>query len=61
MVKINFVENDKQETASHDAELSDVEELFRMAENLTEGDMERMKRACEKMVQMEDDGHAKQA
>lgn len=59
MVKIIFVENDKQEAASHDAEQAELEELFKIAEKLTEGDMERMKRACQKMVQMEDDGHAK--
>lgn len=59
MVKIAFFDEELQEAAGHDAEQAELEELFKIAEKLTDGDMERMKRACEKMVQMEDDGHAK--
>lgn len=47
MVKIAFFDEEWQEAASHEVESSELEELFRIAEKLTESDMERMKRACE--------------
>lgn len=47
MMKIAFFDEELQEAASHDAEQAELEELFRIAEKLTDGDLERMKRACE--------------
>ena len=49
-MKIAFLDGESQEAASHVVEQAELEELFKLAEKLTEGDLERIKRACQKMV-----------
>lgn len=59
MAKIVFLEDGDQEEQEHEARAEDAAELFKLAERLSEAELERMARAIAKISQKNPQSFAK--